>query len=700
MSGSRTSFSTDWDPTESPPDSTGEETIEEVASRVLFSTSLDQKLRGFTLKEGDELGPIESVSHRQLVPGRPDCLHFAAEGTARPALPAAPALVNEKSRGVLLHFFANHELLAAELMALALLRFPDSPQAFRKGLAHTLREEQRHTHWYIQRMKQCGIEFGHYPVNRFFWDAVSSMEEPIDYVSRLSLTFEQANLDYANHFSGLLAEAGDSTSASLLARIYRDEIAHVGYGLRWFRKWKQQQDSDWEALEKRLHFPLSPSRAKGNRTLFNEEGRREAGLDEDYIRKLSLFERSNGRTPNVFFFNPETENRVAALPRPYHPNKQVLALLEDLEFLCAFLARRDDVAVLRNLPSDKHIINLRKAGFVLPELEALEEGKLAATSLLRERKIHIFLPWSKAPGLEAAFVPFAKSANHQPLLKWQDSDRSLFSKQEQASYFSEWFGESYSIDSTNALRSALDSLSENDISELVWKRNIGNAGAGMKRLSVDDLEELLAQSSSPNLDREGGFLLEPFHERCFDFSLQFQRRKGKIEFLGAVEQIVNPAGGYRGSIAMPKFAQGLDSEFARYLMTKALPVYSDDSPLMHDLGRWCDRFDYQGPFGIDSYLYRDKSGKLSHRPACEINFRHTMGRVALELRRQIAPGYGLRFEIQKRQDLAPIPPVSVDQLEKGKIARGTILLTEALSSTQLIATATIAKKRASLQCST
>ena len=57
------------------------------------------------------------------------------------------------SAGRLLHFFANHELLATELMALVLLKFPDAPAAFRKGVLETLKDEQEHTRLYIERMK-------------------------------------------------------------------------------------------------------------------------------------------------------------------------------------------------------------------------------------------------------------------------------------------------------------------------------------------------------------------------------------------------------------------------------------------------------------------------------------------------------------------------------------------------------------------
>ncbi|MDB4437470.1 ferritin-like domain-containing protein, partial [bacterium] len=192
--------------------------------------------------------------------------------------PSAEQLEDEEQRALLLHFFANHELLAVELMALALLKFPDAPDSFRKGVLHTLQEEQNHTRWYMQRMKECGITFGDIQVSPMIWEHIADMESPLDYVSRLSLTFEQANLDYAKHYSQLLGQAGDTKSAKILDKVYHDEIAHVGHGLKWLRRWKENAQSDWDAWHKRLHIPLSPMRAKGMAP-FNEEGRRKAGLN-------------------------------------------------------------------------------------------------------------------------------------------------------------------------------------------------------------------------------------------------------------------------------------------------------------------------------------------------------------------------------------------------------------------------------------
>ena len=121
-------------------------------------------------------------------------------------------------------------------MALALLKFPDAPDAFRKGLLHTLQEEQEHTRLYLDRMAATGTSFGDHSLSTMIWDHIANMESPLDYVSRLSLTFEQSNLDYANYYSQAFAQVGDKDTSDLLARIYKDEIAHVGYGLKWLRR--------------------------------------------------------------------------------------------------------------------------------------------------------------------------------------------------------------------------------------------------------------------------------------------------------------------------------------------------------------------------------------------------------------------------------------------------------------------------------
>src|SRR5579872_432591 len=156
--------------------------LRDFAERVLFATTLEEKLQSPADVTDDSPGlPLITPS----APGRPAELRFKAQGSGKADFPGVHRLEREEERGRLLHFFANHELLATELMALALLRFPDAPAAFRRGLYQTLKDEQAHTRLYIERMRECGIHFGELAVSGYFWRVVSNMESPLDYVTRL-----------------------------------------------------------------------------------------------------------------------------------------------------------------------------------------------------------------------------------------------------------------------------------------------------------------------------------------------------------------------------------------------------------------------------------------------------------------------------------------------------------------------------------
>src|SRR5438045_1068746 len=154
--------------------------LREFAERVLFATSLEEKLLRADDITDERPGPALVTP---AAPGRPKELQFKVTGEARDSFPGTRKLENETERGKLLHFFANHELLATELMALVLLKFPDAPAAFRKGVLQTLKDEQVHTRLYLDRMNECGLRFGDLPVSGYFWRAVSAMQTAMDYVA-------------------------------------------------------------------------------------------------------------------------------------------------------------------------------------------------------------------------------------------------------------------------------------------------------------------------------------------------------------------------------------------------------------------------------------------------------------------------------------------------------------------------------------
>lgn len=665
-------------------------TITEYAERILFADTLAEKLDILPLDQINETETAAPLSSGVMIePGRPAELRMRNRGeTGKSELPSRPQLVDETSRGRLFHFFGNHELMAAELMALALLKFPDAPREFRLGLLRTLREEQRHTRWYVRRMEECGVAFGALPLNRFFWDAVATMETPLDYVTRLSLTFEQANLDYARHYAAVMREAGDSKSARLMERIYRDEISHVGYGLEWFRKWKQPGQSDWEAYRDSLVFPLSPSRAKGNRSEFNREGRIEAGLDEDFVGELAVFERSKGRTPDVYWFNPDAEAVMSAGldGSGYEQKRAVGEFVRDVETLALHLAKRDDVLLLREMPRREYLERLRESGFDLPEIEVVaSETALAADSLTARRRLRDLRPWAWEPRSDRLLLPLrAALPTVAEVPAWSDPLRLLFSKAAQARRWPQWALQgaplSFPVGEGDSLAEVGDRIRENwgrgaGPVPIVWKPEFSAAGRGFWLVDPAGLDPRGFDGGPKRVERGAPGVLEPWVERVFDFSVQFEKDAKGLRRLGFTRQQIGESGRYLGTVWSPKFCRGLPPELARYLMHEALPAYGSGTAFPESLDLWLEEAGYRGPVGVDTFLYRDAEGRLAHRVVCEVNPRFTMGRLALDLSRRLSAGHALRLSIER------LRPGSESEREvtrdrHGKLSGGTLALTD------------------------
>lgn len=254
------------------------------AIRVLYSDRLALKLARIDESLTDE-APGDSL--RIENPVRPSNLQFAARRTA-PAMPKAKSLHDPRKRAVAHHVMANHELQALEVMAMVLLAFPDAPGAFRMGMAHIMQDEQRHTRMHVQRCQELGLDFGDLPVNGWIWKKAQEYQSTLEYVAGLPLVFEGANLDHTVEFENYFVDAGDRRSGAIMRAIHKDEIRHVEFGLQWLRKFKRPEESDWQAWTSALHWPIRPSKARGE--LFQREARLQAGLTPDFIDKLAAFE--------------------------------------------------------------------------------------------------------------------------------------------------------------------------------------------------------------------------------------------------------------------------------------------------------------------------------------------------------------------------------------------------------------------------
>jgi uncharacterized ferritin-like protein (DUF455 family) len=222
----------------------------------------------------------EPTARRVAAPGRPPELEVTPRALRQ------KSLKNARGRAALLHKFLHHELQAAELMAWALLAWPETPEAFRRGLVRILLDEVRHMNMYRAHIERLGFAVGGFPVRDWFWERVPACQSPVEFVAVMGMGLEAANLDHAARFEAELNAVGDAESAATQALVGREERAHVRFAVEWFRKWTGGLSFDeWS---RSLPEPLSPLFMRGRP--FEVRAREASGMDAEFLEALAAWQ--------------------------------------------------------------------------------------------------------------------------------------------------------------------------------------------------------------------------------------------------------------------------------------------------------------------------------------------------------------------------------------------------------------------------
>jgi uncharacterized ferritin-like protein (DUF455 family) len=575
--------------------------------RILLGATLQDKLSPILLEPSPQGFPLPRA------PGRPPELALRQE--RRGKLPRPGGLLDARSRGRVLHAFVNHELLALELFALALLRFPDAPPALRIGWRHAAADEQRHLAEYLHRMVECGVQLGDEPVSAFFWDALHEAADPVSFTLGMALVLEQANLDFTRGWREAFARAGDLQTAEVLDRVYEDEIRHVRIGAACLRRVSGTEPL-FATLQARLRFPLQPARARARGFPFDREGRLRAGLDPDLIDTLQTTGGSVGRDPLVYWFDPFTEDELAGRPiaRP--------ELAADLATLPMFLAGLDDV-VLAPPPRPTFLRSLAQAGFPLPQfLESPDPAQLPGHRAAGVR------PWAYGPRAARALAPFG--LRDDPRVHALYDKRFLWAHQRA---WTEGLGLPLQRADDGVPCATLQEVQAACGGEGDWVIKAPLSASGGHRLRARaPLDDKATAWVDRTLRSDGAVIVEPWLPVVAELSVQAEVAQGRVHIVG-LTRFGAVGGSYRGTV-IGDAALGCDPAFKR-LLRGELAVEDRLGTVASRAGQALLQRGHQGPFGLDVLVVDGPSLRIR---LGELNPRTTMGRVALGLRRRLAPG--------------------------------------------------------------
>lgn len=251
--------------------------IEAWCAALISGTTLGEKLAPPPPPEA--FASVRPTPLRVAAPGRPPELRVALRA---PKAPRPGALRDPARAAELLHSFFHHELQAAELMAWAILAFPETPETFRRGLLRIAEDEIRHARMLGAEIERLGQAIGAFPVRDWFWQRVPSVKTPAAFVALMGVGLEGGNLDHSARWAKLLRDARQDTTAAVVARIGEEEIPHVRFATRWLAE--LAGDAGWDRWIATLPPPLTPLLFRGKP--IDRARRLRAGMSADFVDAL------------------------------------------------------------------------------------------------------------------------------------------------------------------------------------------------------------------------------------------------------------------------------------------------------------------------------------------------------------------------------------------------------------------------------
>jgi uncharacterized ferritin-like protein (DUF455 family) len=185
----------------------------------------------------------------------------------------------------MLHALAHIEFAAIDLAFDLAGRFGAGfPRSFVDDWIGVGADEAMHFALLDRRLRSLGSYYGALPAHAGLWEAAEeTAHDPLARLAVVPMVLEARGLDVTPATVARFEAAGDTRSAAILSRIYRDEIRHVRAGTTWFAYGCESRRiaavSEWQRLV-REHFrgAIKPP--------FNDSARDEAGLSRDYYGGL------------------------------------------------------------------------------------------------------------------------------------------------------------------------------------------------------------------------------------------------------------------------------------------------------------------------------------------------------------------------------------------------------------------------------
>jgi hypothetical protein len=136
------------------------------------------------------------------------------------------------------------------------------------------------------------------------------------------------------------------------------------------------------------------------------------------------------------------------------------------------------------------------------------------------------------------------------------------------------------------------------------------------------------------VSEQGYAMVEPLLNKAADLAFQFELKNRKVTFIGFSYFKTDAKGQYMGNY-LNGIPDHYELEISNYIQTTSIEIIPD---IIQAIENSTLPIYFEGSFGVDLLVFRNKNGELRLNPCLEINLRKTMGLLSLKLETGIVKG--------------------------------------------------------------
>jgi len=361
----------------------------------------------------------------------------------------------------------------------------------------------------------------------------------------------------------------------------------------------------------------------------------------------------------------------------------------DLATLPVFFSQPGDLIIIPQKPSTEYLHILHEVGISNREFVTMD-----MLEKLPPENINRLCPWGWSPAVHKRlnFLKDNCSENfkNSPVFNWETERRNLYSKkfareilhQLVEKYPSEHFITKDELTEICTSKEEFEILLEK-WDKLMVKAPWSSSGRGLQPITKTPVHPKVWEKLLGIVNDQGYAIAEPLLNKQLDLAYQFKLEKGRVSFVGTSNFTADSKGQYMGN-SLNGLPDDLNPELKEFV--QKIPSLVID-PLIKLLENSDLAKSFEGFFGVDTLIFRDKQGQLKINPCLEINVRYNMGLLSVHFGKLIFNNKkglfrtyykpGSSFYNFKKEMEAKYPLI----LKEGKIESGFFPVTDAQPDT-------------------